>query len=187
MNRTMSRTTRPFLVIIAAAALLPGCAGEAPLAPDQRPASEAQFAKLPPTPANDAIATLRRVTARYHDIDVAFADGFVLLHPCEDRPGEGPVGSVYVHFGRLLDGIIDPETPDALIYEPTRNGHERLVGAEFAIPYGLWSGQSPPEFLGAVFQPENEFGVWALHVWIWRNNPEGLFAEANPHVSCGAE
>jgi hypothetical protein len=163
-----------------------GCADEAPLAPDET-AFAAQFARLPRKEADGAIATLRRVTARYHDINVAFADGFVLLHPCEDRPGEGPVGSVYVHFGRLLDGIIDPETPDALIYEPGRNGRERLVGVEFAIPYVLWSPQSPPEFLGAVFQPEDEFGVWALHVWLWRNNPEGLFAESNPHVSCAAE
>jgi hypothetical protein len=187
MSKTISQIPRQLLALIAAAALMAGCADEAPLAPDETAFFAAQFARLPRTEADGAIATLRRVTARYHDINVAFADGFVLLHPCEDRPGEGPVGSVYVHFGRLLDGIIDPETPDALIYEPGRNGRERLVGVEFAIPYVLWSPQSPPEFLGAVFQPEDEFGVWALHVWLWRNNPEGLFAESNPHVSCAAE
>ena len=186
MSRTILKTPGQLLVLIAAAALMAGCADDAALAPDEA-AFAATFAEPSPTVADDAIATLRRVTARYHDIDVAFADGFVLLHPCEDRPGEGPVGSVYVHFGRLLDGIIDPETPDALIYEPRRNGRERLVGVEFAIPYGLWTQQTPPEFLGAVFQPEDEFGVWALHVWLWRNNPEGLFAESNPHVSCGAD
>jgi len=93
---------------------------------------------------------------------------------------------VYVHFGRLMDGIIDPQTPDALIYEPGRKGRPKLVGVEFALPYGLWTSQTPPQFLGATFQPEDEFGVFALHAWVWRTNPEGLFAETNPRVSCGA-
>ncbi|HSL68614.1 MAG TPA: hypothetical protein VK864_00165, partial [Longimicrobiales bacterium] len=133
-----------------------------------------------------AIATLQRATARYHNLNVAIDDGFVLLHPCEERPGEGPVGIVYVNMERLVDGVIDPETPDALIYEPVANGQPRLVGVEFALPYALWSAPEPPAFLGAAFQPEDEFGVWALHVWVWRMNPEGLFAESNPRVSCDA-
>jgi len=27
--------------------------------------------------------------------------------------------------------------------------------------------------------------VFALHTWVWRSNPEALFAETNPRVSCG--
>jgi hypothetical protein len=61
------------------------------------------------------------------------------------------------------------------------------VGVEFAIPYALWTRDLPPKFLGVPFQPEDEFGVFALHVWVWRNNPEGMFAESNPNVSCGVE
>jgi hypothetical protein len=133
----------------------------------------------------DVLATLRRVTAEYHRLEVAMADGFVLLHPCESRPGEGPVGIVYVHFARLLDGVIDPALPDALIYEPASNGQVKLVGVEFAIPYGM--APQPPTFMGAQFQPEDEFGVYALHAWVWRENPEGMFAETNPRVSCGEE
>jgi len=26
--------------------------------------------------------------------------------------------------------------------------------------------------------------VWALHVWAWRENPSGLYANWNPKVSC---
>jgi hypothetical protein len=133
-----------------------------------------------------ALATLRRATARYHDLNAATADGFVFLHGCESRPDEGPVGMVYVHPGRL-DGVIDPELPEALIYEPRKNGQARLVGVELAIPYAAWTGARPPEFLGNIFEREDEFGVWGLHVWLWRHNPEGLFAESNPHVSCAAE
>ena len=130
-----------------------------------------------------AVNTMRAVTARYHSLAAAMADDFVLLHPCEARGDEGPVGTVYVNFARLLDGAIDPALPDALIYEPASNGGVKLVGVEFAV---VNSGQSAPTFLGNVFQREDEFGVFALHAWVWKTNPEGMFAETNPRVSCGA-
>jgi hypothetical protein len=63
-------------------------------------------------------------------------------------------------------------------------GHAPSVGVEFAIPYTLWTEPQPPQFLGAPFQPEDEFGVFALHAWVWRQNPNGLFTETNPRVSC---
>jgi len=28
--------------------------------------------------------------------------------------------------------------------------------------------------------------VFGLHVWVWRHNPEGMFATTNPNVSCDA-
>jgi hypothetical protein len=188
MIDTISHSTRRLSVVAAAAAaaLLIGCADQEPLTPEAEPVTQAQFAGNPAKGVDRAVALLRRVTARYHDLDAAIADGFVLLHPCEERPGEGPVGIVYVHFNRLLDGIIDPETPDALIYEPAENGQPKLVGVEFAIPYALWPSPQPPTYHGATFQPEDEFGVFALHVWVWRHNPEGLFAESNPTVTCDA-
>ncbi len=77
---------------------------------------------MPGTDTDGAIATLQRVTARYHNLQAALDDDFVLLHPCEARGDEGPVGTVYVNIARLMDGVIDPESPDALIYEPARNG-----------------------------------------------------------------
>jgi hypothetical protein len=164
------------------------------VAPEPEPAITqpdiaAQAAQIPALEAVKSIATLMAVTARYHDLNAALADGFVLLHPCEERPGEGPVGIVYVNMERLLDGKIDPETPDALVYEPAKrsDGRPQLVGVEFAVPYTLWTDPEPPSFLGASFQREDEFGVWALHAWVWRYNPEGLFAEANPRVSCNAD
>jgi hypothetical protein len=47
--------------------------------------------------------------------------------------GEGPAGMVYYHPGRLMDGIIDPRWPEALIYKPAKPGRNRrptLVGVE---------------------------------------------------------
>lgn len=164
------RRRAPLLAVGAAAVLAAGCGDDAPTAPD---------------PSDAAVATIRRATERYQDLNVALAEGFVFLHGCETRPDEGPVGMLYVHMDRLTDGVIDPATPDALIYAP-EGGRPTLVGVELAIPYALWQEPSPPTFLGAPFQREDEFGVYGLHVWAWRDNPAGLFAESNPRVACDA-
>jgi hypothetical protein len=170
------------LFTAAAALLLAACADRA-TAPEGQAALAGREAPAPEG-ARQALALLRRVTARYHDLDAAIADDFILLHPCESRPGEGPVGIVYYNGDRLMDFEVDPALPDALIYEPSDNGRPKLVGVEFAVPD---LGQEAPRFLGVEFQREEEFGVFALHVWVWRHNPEGMFAEANPRVTCGAE
>ena len=70
------------------------------------------------------------------------ADGYVFLHGCETRPDEGPAGILYVHFGRLLDGVIDRSTPDALLYGPRPNGPPKLLGVELAIPLATLCGVS---------------------------------------------
>ena len=33
-------------------------------------------------------------------------------------------------------------------------------------------------------KPEDTFQYWYLHVWAWRDNPEGMFADFNPVVQC---
>jgi hypothetical protein len=37
-----------------------------------------------------------------------------------------------------------------------------------------------------TFKRNEQFGVWALHVWLYRDNPSGIFADWNPRVSCAA-
>ena len=183
MNTTALLSLGRSFTVVAAVALITACADDTPLSPNAARPGRAHLATLPGVETDGAIATLQRVTERYHRLSVAIADGFVLLHPCEVRGNEGPVGTVYVHMGRLLDGEINPESPDALIYEPEKHGGFKLVGVEFAIPQSFVA--QPPSFFGTTFQNEDEFGVFALHAWVWRNNPNGLFAETNPRVSCG--
>jgi hypothetical protein len=180
MHPRLTQVVTRSLTIVAAAAFIAACADDAPLAPGRAPTAATRSAM---TDEAALVQTLRRATARYHDLAQAERDGFTLLHECEVRPGEGTVGMVYVHFGRVLDGVIDPESPDALVYEPSADGKPKLVAAEFAV---LNTGQPAPQFMGATFQAEEEFGVYGLHAWVWRENPEGLFAEANSRVSCGA-
>jgi hypothetical protein len=183
MKTTVMPLLRKSLTVAATVALL-GCAEEAPLAVEQQDALSAQLANAQGEQAR-VFATLRRVTARYHNVDAAIADGFIQVHPCEGREGEGPVGLLYANMARVADGIIDPESPEGLIYEPGQDGSLKLVGVEFAVPYQM-PRQPPPQFLGATFQPEDEFQVFGLHVWVWRHNPEGMLAVTNPNVTCDA-
>ena len=52
------------------------------------------------------------------------------------------------------------------------------------MPYDLWTNPDPPTFFGIPFEREDGFGVYGLHVWLWLHNPDGMFEETNPHVSC---
>lgn len=193
MDKTVSHSLGRSLTIAAVAAMFAACADQTPAAPKVAAPNAAQLDKSYGNGGDNDhdrdrslqrdIETLRRVTDRYHNIEVAKRDSFVLLHSCETRLNDEPVGTVYVNMKRLTDGVINVEKPDALIYEPTAHGL-KLVGVEFAIPFSL--SPQPPKFHGATFQREDEFGVFALHAWVWRENPDGLFAEINPRVTCGA-
>ena len=173
---------RHSLAVVVVTAIAAAC-GDNPAVGTGPTAPEPLLAQVPSPDHQKAIAALRRATDRYHRLSMAIADGFVFLHPCEVRPGEGPVGMVYVNPQRL-DGSIDLSQPEALVYEPRKDGPPKLVAVELAIPYAAWSAPQPPQFLGATFQAEDEFQVFGLHVWVWRQNPNGLFEEANPRVRC---
>jgi hypothetical protein len=175
--------TAPALTLCAAVVLLTACDAAGPAAPANDLRRDAAAERM----EGHEIARLRRATVRYHDVNAAIADGFVLLHGCEVRPGEGAVGILYVHLERFMDGVIDPDAPDGLLYEVGRNGSLRLTGTELAVPRATWPSAEPPEFLGVEFQVEEEFDAYGLHIWIWKRNPEGMFAQANPRISCGAE
>ncbi len=171
MARTPTPRGRSLVLLAAAAATLAGC-------------EDGLFG--PKIQEQRTLAQLRDATARYKDLDAALDDGFVLLHECEVRPGEGAVGILYVHMDRFLDGELDPKSPDGLLYAPGPGGPE-LIGVEVALPAAMWSEAEPPEFLGNPLQLEEEFDAWGLHIWLWRDNPDGMYAQAHPGVSCEAE
>ena len=95
------------------------------------------------------------------------------------------MGYHFANFDILLDGVVDPLLPEALLYEPRKNGQLRLVAVEYVIPGAfLPPTAAPPVLFGQEFQYNEGDQVWALHVWIWRHNPNGMFAGWNPRVSC---
>jgi len=50
--------------------------------------------------------------------------------------------------------------------------------------------QGPPELMGQLFhyfETPNRFGLpafYTLHVWAWKDNPNGAFVNWHPNVSC---
>jgi hypothetical protein len=77
------------------------------------------------------------------------------------------------------------DEPELLLYEPERHGRLRLVAVEYIIPYSAHSrSAAPPVLFGQEFRQNDTFALWGLHVWLWKLNPRGLFADWNPRVNC---
>ena len=113
---------------------------------------------------------------------------------CVSGPDAGAMGVHFVNFP-LVDGVPEAERPEALIYE-VKDGRARLLGVEYIVPVDAWkpnAGDPPvPVLDGQVFhfvESPNRFGLpafYELHVWAWRENPSGTFADWNTQVSCDA-
>jgi len=171
--------------LLAAIALLSGCGGEAtptgttPKLQTQRVAGAALSADV-----NQDLATLRRVTAAFHDFAAASAAGWsAQITPCMES-SEGGMGFHYGNVG-LIDGTAQVDKPELLLYEPEENGKLRLVAVEYIIPYAAHSrNAAPPVLFGQAFAQVDAFQLWGLHAWVWKNNPSGIFAPWNPEVNC---
>lgn len=121
---------------------------------------------------------VRRATAKYHDPDKAIDDGYHAEDMCV--PG---MGFHYPNFG-LVDGDVDHTEPEVLVYE--ERGNERhLVAVEYVA-----IAVEPPTVLGhemepfPLIDPPDPLSAWALHAWVWKPNPEGLFHHTNPRIRC---
>lgn len=136
---------------------------------------------------NKDLAALRRLTAAFHNFGKATAAGWsAQITPCLEDPALGAQG---FHYGNpaFIDGEANVLEPELLLYEPQLNGKLRLVGIEYIVPFTIVPPTAdPPMLFGQDFHQNFVFGVWALHVWVWRHNPSGLFADWNPEVSCEA-
>lgn len=130
---------------------------------------------------NLILAEIRSGTARFQRVEVALAEGYVPVSPCVAIP-TGGMGYHYLK-GSLVDGVVDSSRPEMLLYEPQKNGKLKLVGVEFVVPPALWAGSGPPQ-LGDQTFGNDPFGNYALHAWVWRHNPDGMYADFNPRVSC---
>ena len=174
------------LLAVGAVAIALSCADRRE--PTSLPASHVHVAaKRTGAPSNDLgpkLAALKSSTARYHDFAVAQADGYtVRVTGCMEDGGRGGMGYHYAK-GALIDGQAIEARPEVLLYEPQGKGKPRLVGVEFIIPFTAWGSAEPPTLYGQSFARNETFEVWALHVWVWRDNPSGVFADWNPAVSC---
>ena len=144
--------------------------------------------------ASALIKIVRQSTVRFQDVTVAQHEGYALQFGCVSGDSAGAMGLHYVNGDLVKGGVIDATRPQIVIYEPTPNGGLRLVGADYLVPVELWNADpthtSPPELMGQLFHlfdAPNRFGLpafYTLHVWAWKDNPNGAFVNWHPNVSC---
>jgi hypothetical protein len=138
------------------------------------------------------VQVVRDVTARFKDVTVAEAEGYGLQFGCVSGDDGGAMGLHYVNFPLVLDGELDATRPEIVIYEPTRDGRVRLIGADYLVLADAWHAKNPgpPQLMGQLlhlFEAPNRFGLpafYTLHVWAWKENPTGTFVNWHSNVSC---
>lgn len=141
------------------------------------------------------IAQTRKVTARYHRVSKAMRDGFVPFAIPEEVGGtlltirgqeitcfDSPDGGMGVHYVRNIDDVLDPKDPEALVYEVGKRGRLRLVALEYIIPEEFVDPANPPVLFGQEMHHHPYLPVYILHLWNWKWNPSGKFADFNPRV-----
>jgi hypothetical protein len=174
-----TKSLRPLLLGILAATLT------LPAAPDDQHSGHGYVA-----PAK-LVQTVRESTGQFIDVNAAVAAGYQPLFGCVSGPDQGAMGIHYINLTLYGDGKLDATRPEALIYEPV-NGGLVLVGVEYIVDAATWLAQnsSPPMLQGQAFQlvnSPNRYGLPAffeLHVWAWRDSPNGAFVDWNTKVSC---
>ena len=126
-------------------------------------------------------------------------------------PELGAMGIHFIHPALLEITATEPRVsgngthldflrPSVLVYVPDESGTLRLGAVENLVWEDAWraaGNEGPPEFHGYqywhridnpltahadeahMFEPHYE-----LHMWLYEENPAGIFAQHNPRVSC---
>ena len=131
------------------------------------------------------LTRLRRATERFRSIDDAVAAGYPSSVPkCIAHAEHGAMG--FHHTNRaMLDGKLEVQRPEILIYERMADGSYVLNGVEYIVPYSvLPRDATPPVILGQTLKRSDSLELWYLHVWIFKENTNGLFADWHPDVEC---
>lgn len=135
------------------------------------------------TPESGLVKSVRRATSKFHSTTQAIEAGYEPDDHCVSAPGLGGMGFHWVNPS-LVDPVFDPLKPEAILYAMGPGGNLRLMAVEYIV---IDVGQPVPMF------GDQQFDVggtpvpvphWSLHVWLYENNPSGIFAPFNPNISC---
>lgn len=124
------------------------------------------------------------------------------------------LGAMGIHYFRPdllgISGPPDPKVngngthtdfrkPAILIYEPQADGSMKLVAIENLVFQKAWreaGNEAPPTFQGVTWDRMEDDPATSIdeahmfephfdrHVWLYRANPNGVFAQFNPNVTC---
>ena len=145
--------------------------------------------------ASEFLKIVRDSTARFKDVNVALAEGYVLQFGCVSGADSGAMGLHYVNGDLVNKGVLDPTRPQIVIYEPQGDGSVRLIGADYLVLAQTWHAThtETPMMMGQLFHlfdAPNRFGLpafYTLHVWAWKDNPSGAFVNWHPNVSSASD
>jgi len=140
-------------------------------------------------PLVEAVAPVREALAPFRLGSTAEKRGYANTEKCVTVDGEG-YGVPFERTENAGSGGTDPQAPPVLLYRLTSNWSYRLLGAEWYVPAD--GASSPPELFGRQFHdptdghsPEvDQPRHYGLHAWLFRANPEGMFARYHPTVTC---
>jgi len=182
-----------------AAVLLFTNLGAPAFAQDHDHGGPADSASAKPSPQqNELVQAVRAATARFKNVTSVSGpgEGYELSFGCVSGGEFGAMGLHYVNMGLVGDKEIDVNQPEIILFEPTAGGGIRITGADFLVTKEDWESNpkhtGPPELNGQLFHlfdSPNRFGLppfYTLHVWAWKDNPNGTFTNWNPSVSCDA-
>jgi hypothetical protein len=179
----------------------------------------AALAAAAPGPGEPSLDEVRAATARFRNVKVALAEGYVRDpgNMCDTASMMGrpaALGGMGIHFFRPdLLGIKGPPNPrvdgdgthtdfrkpSILIYEPRADGGLELVAVENLVFKKAWhsaGNKGLPTFHGVEYDsmaddPETAIDEahmfephYDRHVWLYRENSNGIFAQYNPTVTC---
>ena len=126
---------------------------------------------------------VRAANDRFQDVAAAVSEGYAPI-PCASGIDGGAMGVHYVSEKLLKSDTVDIAHPQAVMYEPASDGKMALVAVEYITSKG------PAALQGQLFNftgAPNRYGLgpfYELHVWAWKANPRGAFADMNPNVTC---
>ncbi len=132
---------------------------------------------------NPLVEAVRAANDRFGKVETAVSEGYAPI-PCASGIDGGAMGIHYVNPKLIADGTIDIAHPEAIMY--SAGPQPTLLAVEYIAAKG------PAELQGHLFSftsEPNRYGLpafYELHVWAWKPNPKGAFADMNPDVSCDA-
>ena len=195
----IGRFTKPLACSLAAALVL---ASSARLVRAQAHDDHGGHTISPPQKAtaqqNALVQAVRDATQRFRNVTSVSGpgEGYELSFGCVSGGDFGAMGMHYVNMTLVGDKEIDVAQPEIILFEPTPNGGIRITGADYLVTKADWESNpkhtAPPELMGQLFHlfdSPNRFNLppfYTLHVWAWKENPNGTFVNWNPNVSCDA-
>lgn len=169
------------------------------------------IAEVPRTQPDQALQELARQLEPFKDVSYALSQGYVPSPSCESHPSLGAMGYHYSKPSLLgITGVVNGRVngngtytgvnpPAVLLYAPDGHGGLKLAGIEMLVFAEAWHAENkqPPKYRGREYNymaddpstpnQDEAHGFmphYDLHVWLFENNPSGLYAQWNPALSC---